>query len=167
MPLLNTADKVYFGSSVVERVYLGSTLVWEPISEIPVEDDPYGNGVYGDPLTFTTAGAPGPYVIGSGERKRVAVHLEQLETNYLNIGEPYRIDFDVTASNNTVFTVDWCDVSPNFSQVVEAGKHYSHESQGRVGGYSSTYRFADFQCDVGGSVTVNNIMIRRIYEFSS
>jgi len=30
MPLLNEADKIYVGSSLVAKVYLGTTLVWPP-----------------------------------------------------------------------------------------------------------------------------------------
>lgn len=163
MSLLNTADKVYIGNSVVDKVYLGSNLVWQHSTGV---DPAYGTGVYGEPLTFTTSGAPGPYVV-TDQRKRVAVVFEELETDpNTNTGYPYRIDFDIEASNGTKLTVDWCDMTP-FYQTVVAGVHYGHESEGRVGGYSTTYRFVDFQCDAGGQVTINNITVRRIYEFSS
>lgn len=170
MSLLNTAGKVYFGNAEAEAVYMGTNLVWTSTVEEPTDppiDDPYGNGVYGEPLSFTTAGTPGPFVI-TDARTRLAVTLSELGMDTsTNKGYPYRIDFDVTASNGGVLNVDWCDLAPMFSQAVVAGEHYGHESIGRTGGYTSTYRFVDFQCNVGGSVTVNNIMIRRIYEFSS
>tara|TARA_Y100001973_G_scaffold33065_1_gene49762 strand:- start:15159 stop:15599 length:441 start_codon:yes stop_codon:yes gene_type:complete len=130
----------------------------------PVDPD-FGTGVYGPALTFTTAGAPGPYTV-TDTRKRVAIVLTELENDAQGNGQPYRIDFDVTANTEgATVTVDWCDMQPYLQGPAIAGNHYGHESVGRVGGYSTTYRFADF--DVVGTITIDNIMIRRIYEFSA
>lgn len=161
---LTDATAIYLGETAIVKLYRGDTKVW------PAEaggDPAYGTGVYGDPLTFTTSGAPGPFVI-TNTRKRIAVVYTELETDPYNVGYPYRIDFDVTSANGATLRLDWCDMTPYFEQVVVAGNHYGHESVGRVGGYSTTYRFMDFEClEVGASVTIDNITVRRIYEFSS
>lgn len=163
MGRVSDASAIYLGTVAADKIYLGAAEIWAPSSG---SDPAYGTGVYGPPLDFTTTGAPGPFVIVDS-RKRVSVVYEQLETDPYNVGYPYRIDFDVIAADGTILHLDWCDMSPTFDQVVVAGQHYGHESVGRVGGYSTTYRFMDFQCDVGGTVTIDNIMVRRIFEFSS
>lgn len=41
MPLLNTADALYRGTTPVDRVYLGSTLVWESAASGPLVSDSF------------------------------------------------------------------------------------------------------------------------------
>lgn len=163
MGKVSDASSIYLGTVAADKLYLGATEIWAPSSG---SDPAYGTGVYGPPLDFTTPGAPGPFII-SNSRKRVSVVYAQIEDlSFSPI--PYRIDWDVTSANGATLKVDWCDVSPGFQQVVVAGNHYSHESEGRIGGYSTTYRFIDFEClEAGASVTIDNIMVRRIFEFSS
>lgn len=118
---------------------------------------------FGPPVGFTTPGAPGPFTLTNGSR-RIGTILEDLnlELDSGNVGRPYRIDFEVTAATEGAsLKVDWCDVNPasEFTNVTPG--HYFHESAGRFGGYSATYKFADFVASLG-TVTFTNIVIREI-----
>lgn len=70
MPLLNTADKLYVGSSLVDKIFRGLNIVWEPdvvggppnTQIVQVTSGYTTNGVYTD--TFDAAPNPNALVLG-------------------------------------------------------------------------------------------------------
>ena len=46
MPLLNTADKLYVGSALVAKVYLGTVQVWPATGAVPVYSAMQFNAIF-------------------------------------------------------------------------------------------------------------------------
>ena len=49
MPRVDAADDIRFGAAQVTAVYLGATLIWQPVTPEGRQygDDTYGSGTYG------------------------------------------------------------------------------------------------------------------------